>query len=382
MSSNNLVWSAVELKQAIENVPYNVMAIGECFTMKNDWYHEHDKPMSGEEEDEDEDGGSEENGDEIQKHGPTHCKRQINEGLNKLVRAYERVFNHFVSGRDTNWNHYSWKQESAKDTDGDDKKRFTINIDNFAHNFNLNRKDLIFTQDDFNSAFENASESGFGDVHLQETRIDPSVRVSREITSEHFTVDDHVIECVQNRWSNHFYPDKVRAVPYKINLYRDGGKFAPHKDTPENDLVGTFLISLCSFPNSEGQKSGGLRVKVRDEWKHWDASSKGGWCAFYCDTEHEVQEICGSRANMAFKIKRERGEAAPLEPLPLELLTPMGTSTVGQSAVEMIQKVGVPKEHLSVAPFFEEVQTIQGLLPSEDFGIILSHHYSFATEPR
>ncbi len=358
---SNLIYTAVELKQAIENVPMKIPAIGECFTMKNDWYQEHDKPMSGEESEE-----IENDGDEIQKHGPTHYKRQVNEGLNKLVRAYERVFNHFVSGHDNNWNYYAWNDKSA-----DDKKRFTITIGDFVHK----RADLIFTQDDFDRAFENASESGFGDVHLQETRIDPSVRVSREISSAHFSVDDYVIECVQNLWSANFYPDQVRAVPYKINLYRDGGKFAPHKDTPENHLVGTFLISLCSFPNSAGNKAGGLRVKVRDEWKYWNPSAStnngGGWCAFYCDTEHEVEEICGSRANIAFKIYGGGG-TTPSNPLSME--------GAPQEQGTFLEPVAAGSFQLSL--FKTEVRDIQGLLPSVDFGIILSHHYSFATEPR
>jgi hypothetical protein len=40
------------------------------------------------------------------------------------------------------------------------------------------------------------------------------------------------------------YPRKVKAVPYKINIYGPGGRFVAHKDTPQSGLVGSTSALL------------------------------------------------------------------------------------------------------------------------------------------
>ncbi|KAL6303420.1 hypothetical protein BKA93DRAFT_929125 [Sparassis latifolia] len=89
--------------------------------------------------------------------------------------------------------------------------------------------------------FENGAVSGFGDVRAQETKVDANVRDAREIPASEFSVSPNLIEQVAKCWGDHFVPGSVRVEPYKIHMYGPGGKFKAHRDTPETNLVGTFL---------------------------------------------------------------------------------------------------------------------------------------------
>jgi hypothetical protein len=155
--------------------------------------------------------------------------------------------------------------------------------------------------------YEAGAVSGYGDVKAQETKVDPSVRDAREITASEFRVSPDLIERVQDLWSASFFPTKVRAEPYKIHLYGPGGKFKPHRDTPETDLVGTFLVGLGDTSlTAEHWYDGAFDIKIGGRWTR-HAAHVGSWIAFYPDVDHAVRDIVsGYRAVIAFKIFRER----------------------------------------------------------------------------
>ncbi|EIW58619.1 uncharacterized protein TRAVEDRAFT_124283, partial [Trametes versicolor FP-101664 SS1] len=144
--------------------------------------------------------------------------------------------------------------------------------------------------------YNSASVSGFGDVREQVTKIDESVRTAREINTSEFTVGDELLRRVENIWKEQFVPGcDVRAEPYKIHLYGPGGHFDTHRDTPQKDLMGTFLVGL-----GDTADHGALVV----DGKHLKAHP-GSWCAFYPDVPHEVTRLSdGYRAVVAFKIFR------------------------------------------------------------------------------
>lgn len=96
--------------------------------------------------------------------------------------------------------------------------------------------------------YEAGDVSGYGDVKTQETKVDPAVRNAREIPASDFRVSPNLIARVQAIWNASFFPTHVRAEPYKIHMYGPGGKFESHRDTPETDLVGTFLIGYFHDP--------------------------------------------------------------------------------------------------------------------------------------
>ena len=145
--------------------------------------------------------------------------------------------------------------------------------------------------------YENSRPSGFGNVKTLETEINVDVRNAHEINSSEFTVDQKLIKKVEETWSKHFLPKRVRATPYKIHIYGPEGQFKPHMDTPEKNLVGTFLVGLGDTTKP------GSHLVLNGQTGY--GSSAHDWVAFYPDIPHEVTRIeSGYRAVIAFKIFR------------------------------------------------------------------------------
>ncbi|KAJ7211571.1 hypothetical protein GGX14DRAFT_623084 [Mycena pura] len=152
--------------------------------------------------------------------------------------------------------------------------------------------------------YEAAAVSGYGDVKAQETKVDPAVRDAREIPASEFSVSPDLIAQVQELWGASFFPTQVRAEAYKIHLYGPGGKFKAHRDTPETDLVGTFLFGLGDTSKT-AQGGDVFEIKDKGKWTRHTADL-GSWIAFYPDVDHSVQELArGYRAVIAFKIFRQ-----------------------------------------------------------------------------
>ncbi|KAJ7080762.1 hypothetical protein B0H15DRAFT_787000 [Mycena belliarum] len=155
--------------------------------------------------------------------------------------------------------------------------------------------------------------SGYGDVRAQETKVDLAVRNAREIPASDFSVSADLIEEVERLWGASFVPTHVRAEPYKIHMYGPGGKFNAHRDTPEMNLVGTFLIGLGDTSRTKDDKEddsslkGAFKVGARHYFAHL-----GSWVAFYPDIGHAVEElVSGYRAVIAFNIFRQELPEAP-----------------------------------------------------------------------
>ncbi|KAL6302913.1 hypothetical protein BKA93DRAFT_750883 [Sparassis latifolia] len=156
--------------------------------------------------------------------------------------------------------------------------------------------------------YEHGAISGFGDVRTQETKVDKDIRDAREIPASEFTVSDGLVQEIKKQWGEHFIPSAVRVEPYKIHIYGPGGLFEFHRDTPERDLVGTFLVGLGD--NCEG----GLLIIGHDDYydpySYGVKANPGSWAAFYPDVVHCVNKIeKGHRAVIAFKVYRT-GDAA------------------------------------------------------------------------
>ena len=174
-----------------------------------------------------------------------------------------------------------------------------------------------------------ARVSGFGDVRAGETVVDAQVRNARELLPEH--VAPALVQAVERFWAAHFYPTCVRAEFYKLNLYAPGGKFAPHLDTPQRDLLGTVLVCLGDstreYRTPEHAKPARPRRARNDsqkapkraretfprerKWDHHDLYVQGEGleldagdvCGFFTDVPHAVNTVpCGHRATLAFKI--------------------------------------------------------------------------------
>lgn len=147
--------------------------------------------------------------------------------------------------------------------------------------------------------YDAADPAAFGDMRTMETRVDPLVRSGREISSERFSVSPVLCEWVAQTWATHFQPESVCVKPYKINLYGPGDRFTMHRDTPENNLVGTFLLAFSGW--GEPCSGGGLVVHDEVGSFRWDGAS--GWAAFVPYLPHEVEPVMsGARVTLAFKV--------------------------------------------------------------------------------
>ncbi|EIW58620.1 uncharacterized protein TRAVEDRAFT_168233 [Trametes versicolor FP-101664 SS1] len=115
-----------------------------------------------------------------------------------------------------------------------------------------------------------------------------------------------------------------------------------HRDTPQKDLVGTFLIGLGDTAFSGGLVVNGETMEARP----------GSWCAFYPDVPHYVKELGadGYRASIAFKIFR-----AP---------TPLWRSNRQSEKTEQVRQ--------RIADIVAEVEA--------PFGLLLEHKYSLGTD--
>lgn len=92
-----------------------------------------------------------------------------------------------------------------------------------------------------------ARPSAFGKG--QQTVLDPSVRVAKELTAAEFTVDlDPQAEGLLEQVRMSLVPEAsaVRAELYKMNLMTAGGFFKAHKDTPRGGetCFGTLVVVL------------------------------------------------------------------------------------------------------------------------------------------
>ena len=168
------------------------------------------------------------------------------------------------------------------------------------------------------------------------TKVNSEVRHARDIPASEFTVEDELLDRVAAIWSENFYTgdgDEVRVEPYKIHLYGPKGHFEVHRDTPENGLVGTFLLGLGDTTSY----GGGLVVDGTTFPAH-----AGYWVAFFPDTPHKVEQISsGYRAVIAFKLFRSPHRLSRAGP-PARGAAPASSPQIKQPVLELIGKMKAP----------------------------------------
>ena len=208
--------------------------------------------------------------------------------------------------------------------------------------------------------YTKAAVSGFGNVKKQKTEVDPEIRNAREITAKHFKVPKDVIELVKKTWEARFVPSHVRVEPYKIHMYGPDGRFLPHRDTPEQGLVGTFLLGLGDTTSRSDKPN----LRVADETFRADERA---WVAFYPDVDHEVTTLkSGYRAVLAFKLFRD--DDASIIPDDVETRSELGVST------EVNEDGKALEEAFGEARMPEAVEIIQEIL--EDIPLPVGLHFT------
>ncbi len=161
----------------------------------------------------------------------------------------------------------------------------------------------------------------------RKTRYDRTVRDALQIKAEggafsvlHFDpAAAGILEQIRRELTPQV-PDAPTAELYNLNVYADGGHFAPHKDTPRgSDMLGTLVVCLPSqFSN------GAFVVKHHGVFQTYDWSraireqaepARIHWAAFFGDVDHQIEEVWGGlRVTLTYLLRRPASagnEAAP-----------------------------------------------------------------------
>ncbi|KAJ7148621.1 hypothetical protein C8R43DRAFT_1128853 [Mycena crocata] len=281
----DILRTAVDLKEALDNAAEYLVPIGTCRSKASEWRKEYDDDEYMEED------------DELEDEGKLASEKVEIKVMEELFDLQSNHMNTVAFGEERDLPLFIKITRAGCEYDGD-IRAFTSKKGSAAPDTDSERLKLWY---------EAGAVSGYGDVKAQETKVDPAVRDAREIPANEFTVSADLIARVQDIWGASFFPTLVRAEPYKIHLYGPGGKFKAHRDTPENDLVGTFLVGLGDTSKTKERSwDGAFEIKMNENWRTCHTAHLGSWIAFYPDVDHSVREISsGHRAVIAFKIFRQ-----------------------------------------------------------------------------
>ena len=195
-------------------------------------------------------------------------------------------------------------------------------------------------REDVERWYNSANNSSFGNVAAQQTQQDPKVRSSRELDATQFTVEQKTLDRIAKIWAKHLTPKSVTVQPYKLVIYGPGDHFTWHKDTPEEKLCGTFLISIFADCKPEDVFEI-LQNGVSKTWSH----EKNEWCAFYPDTPHRVRAlVSGYRAILSFKVFAQDSDF---------------TRDKSSKSERLMDKI------------------MEGIKKVKSIGILLKHHYGY-----
>jgi hypothetical protein len=152
------------------------------------------------------------------------------------------------------------------------------------------------------------------------------VRDALQLKAENggFTVENFdpesagILKKVQRKLVPHD-PNPISAELYSINVYTDGGHFAPHKDTPRgSDMLGTLVVCLPSqFANGTFVLSH-RGVVQKFDWGHAIQAQKKPnqlhWVAFFGDVDHQIESVwSGARVTLTYLLRRGAGGAPSRE---------------------------------------------------------------------
>jgi hypothetical protein len=167
---------------------------------------------------------------------------------------------------------------------------------------------------------EHCKPAPFGDG--KKTRYDRAVRDALQLKAEGgaFSIENFdpesagILKKVQRELIPHD-PHQISAELYTVNVYTDGGHFAPHKDTPRgSDMFGTLVVCLPSqFENGKLVLSHRGVVQRFDWGRAIRAQQKPKqlhWVAFFGDVDHQIERIWfGARVTLTYLLRRGEGGA-------------------------------------------------------------------------
>ena len=182
--------------------------------------------------------------------------------------------------------------------------------------FEVTRARNRFEQKDvLKPLLEHCKPAPFGDG--KKTRYDRSVRDAFQLKAERegFSIEGFepasagILKKIQRELVPHD-PNPISAELYTVNVYTDGGHFAPHKDTPRgNDMFGTLVVCLPSqFSRGELVLSHRGVVQKYD-WgsaiEKQKTPNQLHWAAFFGDVDHQIESLWnGARVTLTYLLRR------------------------------------------------------------------------------
>src|SRR5438876_48987 len=116
----------------------------------------------------------------------------------------------------------------------------------------IRAKNAFAQKNELKALLEHCKPAPFGDGKT--TRYDRTVRDALQLKAEQggFSIEGFDPEAAGILTKIHrelvpHDPNPISAELYSVNVYTEGGHFAPHKDTPRgNDMFGTLVVCLPS----------------------------------------------------------------------------------------------------------------------------------------
>jgi hypothetical protein len=182
--------------------------------------------------------------------------------------------------------------------------------------FEVTRAKNSFEQKaELNPLLERCKPAPFGDG--KKTRYDRNVRDALQLKADggDFSIEGFepesagILKEIQRELVPHD-PNPISAELYAVNVYTDGGHFAPHKDTPRgNDMFGSLVVCLPSQFRSGSLVLSHRGVVQRFDWgsaiESLTTLNQLHWVAFFGDVEHQIERIWGgARVTLTYLLRR------------------------------------------------------------------------------
>jgi hypothetical protein len=191
--------------------------------------------------------------------------------------------------------------------------------------FEVTRAKNAFEQKhDLKPLLEHCKPAPFGDG--KKTRYDRNVRDALQLKAERggFSIEGFepqsagILKKIQRELIPHD-PNPISAELYTVNVYTDGGHFAPHKDTPRgNDMFGTLVVCLPSQFRYGNLVLSHRGVVQKYDWgaaiEKQKSPNQLHWAAFFGDVDHQIEKIwSGARVTLTYLLRRGESSVAVRE---------------------------------------------------------------------
>jgi hypothetical protein len=179
----------------------------------------------------------------------------------------------------------------------------------------IRAKSAFEQKNELRPLLEHCKPAPFGEG--KKTRYDQRVRDALQLKAENdgFTVENFdpesagILKKIQRELVPHD-PNPISAELYTVNVYTEGGHFAPHKDTPRgSDMFGTLVVCLPSQFGIGRLILSHRGVVQKFDWAHAIREQKKPnqlhWAAFFSDVDHQIDRVwSGARVTLTYLLRR------------------------------------------------------------------------------